>query len=131
MIMARKKIHPKFNVPNYGAKSRSRVIDRWRAQRGIDNKKRIKRKGYGAVPGIGYKNSDDARFRRPDGMMERLVHNEAEMLSLAGSKDIAARLYGSLSIRKKAMLQKIADEKKIKVVNRVKESASKVEQVKK
>ena len=36
-----KRKHPRFNVPNYGAKKRKRVMARWRKQRGVDNKKRI------------------------------------------------------------------------------------------
>ncbi|MDE1811213.1 MAG: hypothetical protein KGH66_04175, partial [Candidatus Micrarchaeota archaeon] len=55
-ITMKKKPHPKFNVPNFGARSMSRVPERWRKQRGIDNKKRIKRNFMGAEPTIGYGN---------------------------------------------------------------------------
>ena len=42
-MIVKKKSHPNFKVPNYGAKTGRRVKARWRKQRGIDNKKRIKR----------------------------------------------------------------------------------------
>ena len=40
-----KKTHPTFSIPNFGSKHRKRVPARWRKQRGIDNKKRIKISG--------------------------------------------------------------------------------------
>jgi len=112
-----KKTHPRFNVPNFGAKSRKRVPDRWRKQRGIDSKKRISRRGYGASPSIGYKNADDVRFARKDGTWEVLVHNEKELLSVPkGEKHIAVFAH-DLSVRKRAFLQKMANANGIKVAN--------------
>ncbi len=118
MIMTIKKEHPKFLVPNYGAKSRKGVKERWRAQRGIDSKKRIKRSGYGASPSIGYKNSSDVRFARPDGNWPVVVHNEKELLALSNVQNRIAVFAHSLSIRKRTILQKVADANKIKVANR-------------
>ena len=54
----------RFTVPNFGAKNRKRVRERWRKQRGIDNHKREGKANRGATPGIGYKNSDAVRFSR-------------------------------------------------------------------
>ncbi|MEM0106653.1 MAG: eL32 family ribosomal protein, partial [Candidatus Micrarchaeaceae archaeon] len=65
--MAVKKLHPKFLVPNVYAKNRSRVKDRWRKQRGIDNKKRIKKAFMGAEPTIGYRNPSSIRGTRKNG----------------------------------------------------------------
>ncbi len=118
MIMIKRE-RTRFTVPNQGAKNRSRVPDRWRKQRGIDNHKREGKANRGATPGIGYKNSDAVRFARPDGSFEMLVHNEAELLSVLGMPGYAARFFHGLSSRKRQGLQRLADEKKIRILNRV------------
>ncbi|MEM0159559.1 MAG: eL32 family ribosomal protein [Candidatus Micrarchaeaceae archaeon] len=116
--MIAKRKHPKFNIPNYGAKGRKRVSDSWRAQRGRDNKKALKRSGYGASPNIGYKNSNAVRFARPDGSREMLIRNSSDITALIGSKGIVGRFSHALSRRKRAELQKIADANGIRIVNR-------------
>jgi large subunit ribosomal protein L32e len=118
--MIRKKYHPKFNVPNYGSPGFKRVTHRWRKQRGIDNKKRIARQGYGASPGIGYKNAKSIRFARPDGTREMLVHNEKEMRAIPKGGEFIAVFAHDLGVRKRLVLQKIADESGIKVANKKK-----------
>lgn len=119
-IMIQKKKHPKFYVPNFGAPNRKRIKERWRYQRGIDSKKRVKKKELGASPGIGYKNSGAVRFARPDGTFEVLVHNQKELMALIEGKDSrSVRLAHDLSARKRAMLQGIADKNKMRIVNRV------------
>ncbi|MEM3791190.1 MAG: eL32 family ribosomal protein [Candidatus Micrarchaeaceae archaeon] len=112
-----KKNVPWFKVPNFGAKNRKRVKDRWRAQRGIDNKTREKRKGYLKMPNIGYKNPEELRFTR-NGKKIVLVRNKEEMLNT--DKETLVYLSHALSKRKKIELQRIADEKGIEVANRVK-----------
>lgn len=115
-----KKRHPKFSVPNFGLKTRKRVKDRWRMPRGIDSKKRVKKKELGASPSIGYKNSPEIRHARPDGAFEVLVHNEAEMLAAVKAKDgRAVRFAHALSSRKRALLQNTADKNGIRIVNRI------------
>lgn len=116
--MLKKKRHPRFNILNQGAKNRKRVKDSWRKQRGIDSKKRLAKKAYGAVPKIGYKNSEEVRFARVTGALESLVHNEAELLALGKSGRCAVLAHG-LSRRKKASLQGVADARGIRVLNRV------------
>lgn len=113
-----KKLHPTFNIPNFGSKHRSRVKERWRKQRGIDNKKRVKRSGYGAVPNIGYKNPEAIRELRPDGNAGLVVNNRKELESAAGNPGISVIFAHSLSKRKRTELGKIADQKGIRVVNR-------------
>lgn len=110
----------KFTVPNFGAKNRKRVRERWRKQRGIDNHKREGKSNRGATPGIGYKNSDAVRFSRPDGSFEFLVHNKSDLISVLGMPGYSARFFHGISSRKRAELQRIADEKKIRILNRAK-----------
>ena len=119
MIMLRKK-HPRFIVPNFGAKSRKRVKDRWRSQRGIDNKKRIKKSGYGKMPSIGYKNSDEVRFKESNGLMKFVVHSKNELNSILDKRDYEVVLASELSKRKKAELQRLAEMHGLKVANKVK-----------
>jgi len=113
-----KKSHPKFNVPNFGAKGRKRVKERWRKQRGIDNKKREKRAFMGAEPTIGYRNPEQLQNVRADGL--RLVHvssmNELRSVIEDGT-NANIILAKSISKRKKAELAKLAAENKLHVVN--------------
>ncbi|MDE1873847.1 MAG: hypothetical protein KGI04_01875 [Candidatus Micrarchaeota archaeon] len=118
-MVNKKKKHPKFVVPNYGAKHRKGVPARWRAQRGIDNKKRIEKQGYGASPKIGYKNAAELRFARKDGSMETLVHNEAELLEVQPNSASVAVFAHGLSRKTRAYLQKVADGKGIRIINRL------------
>jgi ribosomal protein L32E len=120
VMLRNKKMHPRFAVPNLGAKNRKRVKDRWRSQRGIDNKKKLKKSGYGKMPNIGYKNPSEVRFREGNGLIKMLVHNEKELLSLANKKDTYEIVFAhDLSLRKKNALQRIADMHSMKVSNRV------------
>jgi len=117
--MIKKRTHPKFRVPNFGLKSRKGVKARWRKQRGIDSKLRIKEKGYGASPSIGYKNAKGVRFTRQDGTREVLIHNEKELLAVSsGVKEVAVFAH-DISVRKRVALLKVANAKGIKVVNSV------------
>ncbi len=82
----KKKSHPKFNVPNYGAKSRKGVKERWRKQRGIDNKKRVKKAFMGAEPTIGYRNPAAIRHMRGSGKRAALIRNVSDIEAFHGRK---------------------------------------------
>ena len=117
-----KKSHPNFKVPNYGAKNRSRVKARWRKQRGIDNKKRVKKDFAGAEPTIGYKNSDTIAGMRPDGNRMVLVHNVGELQKLIDEKSLAGyavTVSKSVSRRKSAAITGLAKKNNVKVTNGV------------
>jgi large subunit ribosomal protein L32e len=129
--MVTKKKHAVFRVPNYGAKNRKGVKKRWRKPRGIDSKIRVEKKGHGATPKVGYKNSSEIRFARQDGTFEHLVHNERELLAIAGDKTKVAVLAHGLSRRTWASLQKTAAAKGIRIVNRKKEQAPEARKEKK
>ncbi len=119
-IKAKKKGHPKFNVPNYGTKSRSRVKPRWRTQRGEDNKKRIKKAFMGAVPGIGYRNPESLRHVRTDGTKAMLVHNIDELRSLLENPEdsnVSVTIAGAVGRRKRAEIIELARKNSIKVTN--------------
>jgi large subunit ribosomal protein L32e len=128
--MVTKKKHAVFRVPNYGAKNRKGVKKRWRKPRGIDSKIRVEKKGHGAVPKVGYKNHASVRFARKDGTFEQLVHNERELLALAGDKTKVAVLAHGISRRTWESLQKAAASKGIRIVNRKKEKLTLVNEKK-
>ena len=118
MIMEYKKPHPKFNVPNFGAKSRSRVKARWRKQRGIDSKKRIKKSFMGAEPTIGYRNPESLRGVRENGMRILLVHNTKQIeAALAEGKTFDVTIGKSVSARKRVAITGFAKSKGLDVTN--------------
>ncbi len=110
----------KFVVPNYRAKSRKGVKNRWRHQRGIDNKKRTMRSGYGVIPKIGYKNDVVKNGLGPDGKQKAVVRNASELKEAMLIPDVSIVLHHALSSRKKLALQKDAEKAGLKVANRVK-----------
>jgi large subunit ribosomal protein L32e len=116
----KKKTHPKFNVPNYGAKSRSRVPERWRKQRGDDNKKRIKKNFMGAEPTIGYGNPEQLKGVRENGRRTVLVHDVGELqAAIDNAKGTDITLSSSLSSKKKAIFTKVARDHDVQVTNGV------------
>ena len=119
--MTAKKRHPKFNVPNFGAKHRKRVKERWRKQRGIDNKKRIKKDFMGAEPTIGYRNPESLRGRRASGRRQVMVHNVSEMMAVArgaDARELDVTIAHSVSSRKRAEILGVADGSGVRVTNR-------------
>jgi len=118
-----KKTHPKFNVPNFGAKNRKRVKERWRKQRGIDNKKRVKKSFMGASPSIGYKNPDALIGVRANGKRLLLVHNKNDMLDFINKiekgkePEFDVMLAGNLSKRKRLEIIELAKQNNIHVAN--------------
>ncbi len=116
----KKKSHPNFNVPNFGAKNRSRVKERWRKQRGVDSKKRVKKRFAGAEPTIGYRNPEQLRGLRGNGRRAVLVANLAqlkEFMSSGEAQNCDITLASALSRRKKAEITAVARQNSIRVTN--------------
>lgn len=122
VLALKKKTHPKFSVPNFGAKNRKRVKDSWRKQRGIDNKKRIKKDFMGAEPTIGYRNPESLRGVRPSGNRLMVVHSMSEFNSIIEDPDIDTSKYEfamahGTSKRLKIEMLKFAKAQNLRVVN--------------
>ncbi len=118
--MAGKRSHPKFNVPNLGAKHRKRVKDRWRKQRGIDNKKRIKKDFMGAEPNIGYGNPESLRGIRASGKRLKTVQNGRELQTIVQKEGADAYDFAighAVSKRKRAEIAELAGNLGAKIVN--------------
>jgi large subunit ribosomal protein L32e len=109
-----KRKHPKFFRSNFKRRERKRVKDNWRKPRGIDNKKKEKRKTYGAEPNIGYGNRRSLRGIHPCGMEEIRVLN-AQMLD--GVKAKAVRIAGPVGGKKRAEIRAKAKALGLRVLN--------------
>lgn len=110
----KKRPHPKFLRPNFGRTSRSRIKAPWRRQRGIDNKKRAKIAYMGASPSIGYGQPSAIKHFHPRGMPEKIVQSPAD---LTGLKGVLVRIAGSVGRKKRAVIEKLAKEAKLHVLN--------------
>ena len=94
-----------------------RVKENWRRPRGIDNKVRLKKKGYPSMPDVGWKTPEEVRGLHPSGFREVLVHNPKELEGLDPRRQ-AVRIAGSVGRRKRMEIIKRADELGLKVLNR-------------
>ncbi len=114
-----KKRHPKFYVPNFGVKVR--VKERWRKQRGIDNKKRTTKSFMGAEPTIGYRNPEAIRGVRINGRRIVLIHNvpELERMVSKGESDFDVTIAKPVSVRKRIEISELASKKGLHVTNGV------------
>lgn len=108
---AEKKV-PKFKRQNSDLKKR--VGTAWRKPRGIDNKQRVQKKGYGPLPRIGYRTPKIGRYQHPLGMLEVLV---TSMRDLPGLKDVAVRFSATLGRKKKTLLVAEAKKLKLRILN--------------
>ncbi len=116
----KKKTHPIFSIPNYGSKKRKRVLPRWRKQRGIDNKKRVKYAFMGAEPTIGYGNPESLKGVRVNGKRTVLVHNPDEIKTLMEKNALQGYdviIAKGVSVRKRIAITEIAKKAKVNVTN--------------
>ncbi len=93
-----------------------RVKNKWRAPHGIDSKQRQKLKSYGAIPDIGYRTPRSERDLHPNGLKEALISN-AKQLASFDPKLVCIKFSATVGKKKRILLNKIASEKKFKVVN--------------
>ncbi len=120
MIMLKKKQHPYFNIPNFGAKNRKHVKARWRKQRGTDNKKRMKLASAGAEPTIGYRNPEELRGIRASGKRVIVVNNVNELkdaISRLDMNNYEITIAKPVSLRKRVEITKLAKDNRIRVTN--------------
>ncbi len=103
---------PKFQRQNRAQKKR--VGAAWRKPRGIDNKLRIKKKGYGFLPKIGFRTPKKERHLHPTGLKEVLVFS---LGGLAGLKGVAVRFSATLGRKKKATLVAEAKKLQLRILN--------------
>ena len=113
MKIVRKK-HPKFQRQNVGLKPRVRHTG-WRKPRGIDNKQRIYKWGFGASPSIGYRSARSIRGLHPCGLREVRVFNERDLDKIDSTEE-AARIAAGVGAKKRAAIRAKAVQLDIKVL---------------
>lgn len=91
-----------------------RLGDKWRKPRGDQNKSKRRLKGKPLMPSIGYGTAAERRGFHPSGMREVIVRNIGELSSV---KDAVARIASSVGKKKRLEMAKIAQEKKITLLN--------------
>jgi large subunit ribosomal protein L32e len=109
-----KKKHPKFQRQNYKLKVRVRATG-WRKPRGIDNKQRIYKWGFGASPSVGYRNARATRGTHPCGLREVRVFNEKDLDEI-DSTECAARIAAGVGKKKRAAIVAKAARLDVKVL---------------
>ena len=104
---------PVFRRQNVGLKKR--VGEAWRKPRGIDNKLRVKRMGFGALPRIGYRTARSERGMHPSGARELLVHNMHEISAV--QKGFVVRISATVGARKRKLLIAKAKQMGVRILN--------------
>ncbi|MEM4332283.1 MAG: 50S ribosomal protein L32e [Candidatus Micrarchaeia archaeon] len=116
-LRSMKKWHPRFKRPNVGRTKRSRLEDKWRKPRGIDNKQRSHRMPAGALPNVGFKNTRKIRGVHPSGYREILVRSPADLSKISQNDSVAIRISACVGKKKREIIAKKAEELKLKVLN--------------
>jgi large subunit ribosomal protein L32e len=105
-----------------------RLKENWRRPKGIDNKMRMKIKGWPPTVNVGYRGPKATRGLHPSGYEEVLVHNPDE-LKKVDHKNQVVRIAHTVGKRKRAKIIAEARKKKITIIN-LKEVKEKVEEKK-
>lgn len=91
---------------------------KWRRARGIDNKIRMRWKGYPARPTTGYGTPRSIRGLHPSGLKPVVVSNMSQIESLKGKGgEVLVYLSSKLSLRKRELMSKRAKELGIRLAN--------------
>lgn len=112
---------PHFKRQSVGRSNRSRLDDKWRKPRGTGNKQRQKLKQTWPIVSIGYSRKKTDRGKHPSGLMEVLVHNLSDLKKLKDVKNIAIRIASSVGLKKRLAIEKEAESRDIKVLNKTSE----------
>lgn len=105
-----------------------RVSPSWRKPRGIDNKMRVKLKGYPKLPSIGYRNPKLVRGLHPSGYEEVIVYSPKDLEKINPENQVA-RIAHAVGFRKKLGIIEKAKDLDIKILNISKELLESTEAV--
>jgi len=92
----------------------------WRKQIGLDNKARLKMKGWEVSPRVGFRGPCEARNLHPSGYREIMVYN-LKNLDKVDPKEYAIRISHQVGTRKRMLILGKAEELGLKVLNPISE----------
>lgn len=93
-----------------------RLKENWRRPKGIDNKMRLKVKGWPPTVNVGYRGPKAARNLHPSGYEEVLIHNVEELTKINPEKQ-AVRIAHTVGKRKRLQILSEARKNGIVVLN--------------
>lgn len=109
-----KKIKPKFVVRE--SKIYPRMKAKWKFPYGTSSSVRLCHRGSPVLVSIGFGSPKDVRGLHSSGLEMVVVHNQEELLKI-NTKTQGAVIAGKLGNKKRSELLKVAEEKKIRVLN--------------
>jgi len=89
---------------------------KWRKPKGIDNKMRLRLKGYPPIVEVGYRGPAAVRGLHPTGLEPVLVHNEKELEGLDPSKHIVV-IASTVGLKKRLKILEKARQLGLRVAN--------------
>ena len=88
----------------------------WRKPKGVDNKIRLQQAGFPPLVKVGYRTPKAARGLHPSGLLEKLVHNEAELEGV-DPKTHAVRIARTVGARKREAIRNRANQLGLRILN--------------
>jgi large subunit ribosomal protein L32e len=101
-----------------------RLGEKWRAPKGKQNKLRQHQLSKGNYPHPGYGSPKSLKFLHPSGFQEIMIRNLKD-LEKVNPKTQAIRIASAIGRKKRLEIMKIANEKKLKILNPLKQEAVK------
>ena len=89
---------------------------KWRKPKGIDNKMRLRLKGYPPIVEVGYRGPAAVRGLHPTGLEPVLVHSEKELEGLDPSKHIVV-IASTVGLKKRLKILEKAHQLGLRVAN--------------